>query len=142
MCTGGIKISSEQFTIEQFYKFLSEGQLMAGKCEQCGKTHLPPRPLCDKCLSQEFKWIKISQKGKLLTFTTIFVAPQQFQGMTPYSVGIVELERELKIPGMISNLSEDQLKIGMTLEIDFSSCENTQSWPQWPRYCFKKPEQQ
>jgi len=115
---------------------------MAGKCEQCGKTHLPPRPLCDKCLSQEFTWIKISQKGKLLTFTTIFVAPQQFQGMTPYSVGIVELERELKIPGMISNLSEDQLKIGMTLEIDFNSCENKQSWPQWPRYCFKKPEQQ
>ncbi len=138
MCIGVIKISSEQFTIEQFYKHLSNGQLMAGKCKQCGKLHLPPRPLCDKCLSQKFKWIKISKEGKLLTYTTIYVAPQQFQAMVPYSVGIVQLEGELKLPGMIMNLSENQLKIGMSLEIDFNSCKNTLLWPDWPRYCFRK----
>jgi uncharacterized OB-fold protein len=111
---------------------------MAGKCEQCGKTHLPPRPLCDKCLSQDFKWVEVSKEGKLLTYTTIYVAPQQFQALAPYSVGIVELEKELRIPGMINNISKDQLKIGMTLRIDFDSCKNTKSWPQWSRYCFKR----
>jgi len=117
---------------------LSEEKLMAGKCIQCGKTHLPPRPMCDKCLSQEFNWVEISKEGKLLTYTTIYVAPLQFQDRTPYAVGIIQLEKELKIPGMITNLSENDLKIGMTLGIDFESCKNTQSWPQWPRYYFKK----
>jgi uncharacterized OB-fold protein len=112
---------------------------MAGKCEQCGKIHLPPRPLCDKCLSQDFKWVEVSKEGKLLTYTTIYVAPQQFQDMAPYSVGIVQLEKELRIPGMINSISEDQLKIGMTLKIDLDSCKNTKSWPQWSRCCFKKP---
>jgi uncharacterized OB-fold protein len=112
---------------------------MAGKCKKCGKTHLPPRPLCDRCLSQDFKWVEVSKNGKLLTYTTIYVAPQQFQDMTPYSVGIVQLEKELKIPGMINNISVDQLQIGMNLKIDVDSCENKHSWPQWPRYCFKKP---
>ena len=130
-------MSTEPFTIEQFYKFLAQGKLMAGKCQKCGKIHLPPRPLCDNCYSQEFTWTEISGKGKLVTFTVIHIAPQQFQAMAPYAVGIVELENGLKIPGMITDATQEQLQIGMTLAIDFGACTNAQPWPQWPRYCFK-----
>ena len=125
------------FTIEQFYKFLAQGKLMAGKCLKCGKIHLPPRPLCDNCFSQEFEWMEVSGKGKLLTYTVIHIAPPQFQAMAPYAVGIVQLENGLKIPGMISGVAHEQLKIGMELTIDFGTCSTTQQWPQWQRYCFK-----
>jgi uncharacterized protein len=125
------------FTIEQFYKFLSEQKLMAGKCLKCGKIHLPPRTLCDNCFSQDFEWINVSGKGKLVTYTVIHVAPQQFQHLTPYAVGIVELENGLKIPGMIQGATQEQLKIGMDLNLDFGTCSSPEKWPQWPRYCFK-----
>ena len=125
------------FTIEQFYKHLAQGKLMAGKCMKCGKIHLPPRPLCDNCFSQEFTWTEISGKGKLLTYTIIHVAPQQFQALAPYAVGIVQLENGLKIPGMITAIPHEQLRIGMDLTIDFGACNTAQAWPQWPRYCFK-----
>ena len=125
------------FTIEQFYKYLTQGKLMAGKCTRCGKIHLPPRPLCDNCFSQEFEWMEVSGKGKLLTYTVIHIAPPQFQAMAPYAVGIVQLENGLKIPGMISGVAHEQLKIGMELTIDFGICSTTQQWPQWQRYCFK-----
>ena len=125
------------FTIEQFYKFLAQGKLMAGKCQKCGKIHLPPRPLCDQCFSQEFEWIEVAGKGRLLTFTVIHIAPPQFQAMAPYAVGIVQLENGLKIPGMIQGVPQEQLKIGMALTIDFGTCNTAQAWPQWPRYCFK-----
>jgi uncharacterized OB-fold protein len=125
------------FTIEQFYKFLAQGKLMAGKCTHCGKIHLPPRPLCDKCYSQEFTWVEISGKGKLVTYTVIHVAPQQFQHLAPYAVGILELENGLKLPGMITGATPEQIHIGMNLTIDFSACDAAQPWPQWPRYCFK-----
>ncbi len=127
----------EPFTIEQFYKFLSQGKLMAGKCQKCGKIHLPPRPLCDNCYSEQFEWQEVSGKGKLLTYTVIHVAPQQFQHLTPYAVGIVQLENGLKIPGMIQGVIQDQLKVGMELNLDFGTCSTLQQWPQWPRYCFK-----
>ncbi len=126
------------FTIEQFYKFLTQQKLMAGKCLKCGKIHLPPRPICDNCFSQEFEWIPVSGKGKLLTYTIISIAPEQFQALTPYAVGIVELENRLKIPGMIQGIAQEQLKIGMELNLDFSTCSTPQKWPQWPRYCFKQ----
>jgi uncharacterized OB-fold protein len=129
--------ATEPFTIEQFYKHLANGKLMAGKCTRCGKIHLPPRPLCDNCFSQQFTWIPVSGKGKLLTYTIIHIAPQQFQALAPYAVGIVQLENGLKIPGMISGIAPEQLKIGMDLTIDFGTCSTAQAWPQWPRYCFK-----
>ena len=125
------------FTIEQFYKFMAEDKLMAGKCKKCGKIHLPPRPLCDNCFSQEFTWTQVSGKGKLLTYTIIHVAPPQFQALAPYTVGIVQLENGLKLPGMISSVEENNLKIGMDLAIDFKACNTGQAWPQWQRYCFK-----
>jgi uncharacterized OB-fold protein len=125
------------FTIEQFYKFLTQRKLMAGKCQHCGKIHLPPRPLCDNCFSQEFEWMEVSGKGKLLTFSVIYVAPPQFQDLAPYAVGIIQLENGAKIPGMITAIPQEQLKIGMDLTIDFVACSTAQQWPQWPRYCFK-----
>jgi uncharacterized OB-fold protein len=125
------------FTIEQFYKYLAQGKLMAGKCQKCGKIHLPPRPLCDNCFGQEFTWIEIQGKGKLVTFTVIHIAPTQFQALAPYAVGIVQLENGAKIPGMITGVPHEQLRIGMRLQIDFGTCNTAQPWPQWPRYCFK-----
>ncbi|MFB3889624.1 MAG: Zn-ribbon domain-containing OB-fold protein [Candidatus Bathyarchaeia archaeon] len=126
------------FTIEQFYKFLVQGKLMAGKCQKCGKTHLPPRPLCDQCFSQEFSWVEIQGKGKLLTYTVIYIAPPQFQSLAPYAVGIVQLADGSKIPGMISGVPHGQLKVRMDLVIDFAACAAGQTWPQWQRYCFRQ----
>ncbi len=129
--------TQEPFTIEQFYKFMSQKKLMAGRCLKCGKIHLPPRLLCDNCYGQQFAWVQISGKGKLVTYTVIYVAPQQFQALTPYAVGIVELENGLRIPGMIPSLTQGQLKVGMELTLDFGTCSISQAWPQWQRYCFK-----
>jgi uncharacterized OB-fold protein len=129
--------TAEPFTIEQFYRFLAQGKLMAGKCTHCGKIHLPPRPLCDKCYNQAFTWTQVPSKGTLVTYTVIHVAPEQFQHLVPYAVGIIKLENGAKLPGMITGVPHDQLKIGMNLAVDFTTRENTQSWPQWPRYCFK-----
>ena len=125
------------FTIDQFYKFLAEAKLMAGRCKTCGKLHLPPRPLCDNCYGQEFEWTEISGKGKLLAYTIIHIAPKQFQDLAPYTVGIIQLDNGLKIPGMISGVPAEQLRVGIDLTIDFNACAVQQTWPQWQRYCFK-----
>jgi len=127
----------QNFTIEQFYKNISQKRLMSGKCRKCGKIHLPPRPLCDKCLSTEFEWVELPRTGRLLTYTIIYVAPTQFQNMAPYAVGIVQLENGVKIPGMIRDVPLDKIRVGMQLKMEFEETQPTQQWPQWPRYHFK-----
>ena len=129
-----------QFTIEQFYNFMNEGKVMGAKCRNCGKIMLPPRPICMQCYSENLEWIEIGKRGRLLTYTIIHVAPPQFQHLTPYAVGIVELENGLKLPGMIKNVDFDKIKIGMELEIEVEPVrkeEEQQKWPAWPKYYYK-----
>ena len=126
------------FTIESFYKFVSEEKLMAAKCNKCGTILLPPRPLCTKCFSTDFEWVKLSGRGKLLSYTVIHVSPPQFESMAPYIVGIVKLEEGLRLPGMIRGVEPEKIRVGMTLMADFDASLPSQ-WPLWPRYFFRPP---
>ncbi|MEM1565475.1 MAG: Zn-ribbon domain-containing OB-fold protein [Candidatus Bathyarchaeia archaeon] len=128
----------QNFTIEQFYKYVDQKKLMGGKCLNCGKIHLPPRPICNKCLSTRFEWIELPRTGKLLTYTIIHVAPTQFQNMTPYAVGIIQLEDGINIPGIIRNTSLNDVRVGMELKVEFEDqpANQTRQWPKWSRYYF------
>ena len=124
------------FTISSFYRFVSEKRLMAAKCNECGTVLLPPKPMCTKCLSTHLKWIELEGAGKLLSYTIIYIAPEQFQSITPYSVGIVELQNGLRLPGMIRDVDPKEIRVGMDLKIDFDTSTSSQ-WPAWPRYFFR-----
>ena len=126
------------FTIEQFYKFLEERKIMAAKCQKCGSKFVPPRPMCTNCFSKELDWVQLETRGKLLTYTIIHVAPEQFQSIVPYAYGIVELEDRLRLPGIIRGIDHEKIKVGIELEVDFETGVS-QRWPQWPRYFFKPP---
>lgn len=127
---------TQPFTIESFYKNVSEGKLMTAKCSKCEKVSLPPKPICTNCFSREFAWITLKGKGKLLSYTTIHVAPLAFQSMAPYTVGIVELEEGMRLPGMIRGIEPEKIKVGMTLHLDFDTATSSE-WPHWPRYFFR-----
>jgi len=124
------------FTIEQFYKFVSERKLMAAKCKKCGTMLLPPRPMCTKCFSSDLEWVELKNKGKLLTYTVIHVSPKQFESLIPYAVGIVKLEDGPKLPGMIQDVEPEKISVGMDLKVDFDTTIPSE-WPTWPRYFFK-----
>lgn len=124
------------FTIEQFYKFVSERKLMAAKCKKCGTMLLPPRPMCTKCFSSDLEWVELKNKGKLLTYTVIHVSSKQFESLIPYAVGIVKLEDGPKLPGMIQDVESEKISVGMSLEVDFDTTIPSE-WPTWPRYFFK-----
>ena len=128
------------FGIECFYRFIGEGKLMAAKCNKCGEILLPPRPICNKCHGKDLNWVELKGRGKLLTYTIIHVAPKQFETLAPYAVGIVKLDDELQLLGMIRGVELDKLKVGMNLTIDFEKASSTPAtqWPTWPRYYFKQ----
>ncbi len=124
------------FTISTFYNFISQNKLMAAKCKNCSNTILPPKPMCTQCFSTNLQWIELQKTGKLVSYTIIHVPTKQFQSMAPYTVGIVEFEKGLRLPGIIRDLPHEKLKIGIKLRIDFDKTTSS-DWPQWPRYYFK-----
>lgn len=74
--------------------------------------------------------------GKLISYTIIHVAPEQFQSIAPYTVGIVEFNNGLRLPGIIRNVNPEEIKVGLDLKIDFDS-QTSSEWPTWTRYFFK-----
>ena len=127
-------------TIEQFYHYCRERKLMAVRCVRCRHIMIPPREICTSCRSSRVEWMQLGKKGKLVTYTVVHVAPPQFRHMTPYAVGIIEMEEGVKVPSIIRTSRLEDLKIGLELEVDFSTNPQDANWPQWPRYFFKETE--
>jgi uncharacterized OB-fold protein len=124
------------FTVTNFYQFVKEKRLMAAKCNKCGAMLLPPKPMCIHCLSTNLQWTELEGSGKLLSYTVIHVAPEQFQSFAPYIVGIVEFERGFRLPGMIRDVDPKEIRVGMNLKIGFDSLSSCK-WPEWSRYFFR-----
>ncbi len=94
-------------------------RLEAAKCTGCGKVSFPPRSVCPKCGEGEFEGTSLPDRGVILTFAVIHVAPTQFADQTPYAVGIVELDGGVRITTQIVDCPLEDIKIGQKVRIEF-----------------------
>ncbi len=94
-------------------------RLEAARCKGCGKVFFPGRLVCDKCGSREFEEIRLSDKGKILTYTVIRVPPPAHTYETPYAVAIVELEGGGRITAMVADCDPEKLEIGQNVRVVF-----------------------
>lgn len=93
-------------------------RLEGNKCNRCSRIYFPKKHLCE-CRSREFSDYQLKGKGRLLTFTEIKSSPDMFSDMTPYCVGIIELEEGPKITSQITDCIVADLKVGMAVESVF-----------------------
>ena len=94
-------------------------RLEAAKCQQCGKVQFPPRRVCAKCKSTSFERVRLSDEGKLLTFTVVRVASDRFSQQTPYMMGIVELSDGVCVTMQIVETEVDKVEIGQKVKVVF-----------------------
>lgn len=94
-------------------------RLEAAKCRGCGLVCFPPRVICPRCGSREFDKAKLAGSGKLLTYTIIRVAPQQFEDQAPYAVGIAELDDGVSLTAQIVDCDFSKLAVGMRVKVEF-----------------------
>ena len=94
-------------------------RMEAGKCRKCGNISFPGRLICPECGAKEFDTIKLSGKGKLISHTIIRTAPEGFEDIAPFAVGIVELEEGNRVMGQITDCNPETLKTGDKLTSKF-----------------------
>ena len=91
----------------------------AGKCTKCSKIFFPARLICDGCQGRTFETVRLPRTGKISTYSVIHVAPSQFKTQTPYAVGIIELDNQVKLTAQIVDCDHDNLEIGMPVKLEF-----------------------
>ncbi|MDJ0954430.1 MAG: OB-fold domain-containing protein [Acidimicrobiia bacterium] len=90
-------------------------EIYAYKCRRCGTMHYPMRMVCKECKANdffEFDPVPLPKTGKLLTFTTVYNLPAQYEVAT-LGLGIVELENGMR---MLGQIEIDDPEIGMAVK--------------------------
>ncbi len=104
--------------VTDFAQYLKDGHLMGSRCKDCGTTSFPPRADCENCMSDNFEFYELTGKCKLHTFTKIVAAPTGFEDVTPYTVGVVDLEEGGRALAWLGeSLKEENITIGMDLQL-------------------------
>ncbi|MFH1999861.1 MAG: Zn-ribbon domain-containing OB-fold protein [Planctomycetota bacterium] len=113
------KVNFSPFTkVTDFAQYLKDGHLMGTRCKKCGATSFPPRADCGACMSDEFEFFELGGKARLHTFTKIVAAPTGFEDVTPYIVGVVDLEEGGRLLAWIGDsIREEEIEIGMELQV-------------------------
>ena len=98
-------------------KYDERYKLIGSKCLTCGKEFFPKRIVCPNCRSKG-KLIdkEMPRKGKIYSYTKVFVPPAGYETQAPYYIAIIELENKVKILSQIADAVDNKIKIGEKVE--------------------------
>ncbi len=77
--------------------------------------YYPPVNVVPGTLNTNLKPVTMPQKAKLVTWSEVKVAPEGFEGQTPYAVGILEFDNGERLTGQIVDVDFTSLQKGDVL---------------------------
>jgi uncharacterized protein len=114
-----------------YWQSAADGQLVIQRCTTCGEFQFYPRALCVSCAG-ETEWVDASGRGTLYTYTIIRQnRSPAFAALSPYAVGIVELEEGVRMMSNIVDCDVEQLSIGMALQVVLVKAADDVGLPFW-----------
>jgi len=87
-------------------------QLEGAQCSSCNKKYYPQCYRCS-CSSVSFTKVNLSKSGKLISFSQVKIPPKQLCHESPYCIGMVELDDGPRLMAQLTDVTFEQLKIGM-----------------------------
>ncbi len=114
-----------------YWQSAAEGRLVVQRCTSCDVYQFYPRALCASCAG-ETEWVDASGRGTLYTFTVIRQnRSEAFAALSPYAVGIVELEEGVRMMSNIVECDVEELEVGMALEVLILKAADDVGLPFW-----------
>ncbi len=107
---------------EFFWEGVRAHKLMILRCRNCGHFIHYPRPVCEKCLSEDLAPEQVSGRATVYSYTITMKPWHPFWvDKVPYVLATVELSEQKGLK-MLTNLVEcrhDAIKVGMPVEVAF-----------------------
>jgi hypothetical protein len=117
---------------QPFFDGAREHRLMIQQCTTCGAVMWPVKSRCNNCLSPTVNWVQASGKGTLYTFALMHqLYHPGFADEVPYNIVQVDLEEGLRITSNVVGCSNDDLQIGMPLEVTFDDITDEVTLPRF-----------
>jgi len=91
-----------KLTFKEYNEALKQNKLLGLKCKTCDTITAPPKMVCRECAGSDLEITELNGKGKIQTFTTVYVPPEGREEESPYIIALVELDEG---PWIMGNLT-------------------------------------
>ena len=124
-----------------FFEGALEGRLMLRRCRACGTfmwpvggIRTPLRPRCVECFSGDLEWAPATGRGTLYSFALMHqVYHPAFAAEVPYNVAQIDLEEGVRMLSTVVDCPNDELRIGMPVEVVFERVTEEIALPKFRR---------
>ena len=106
-----------------FWEGCKEHVLQAQQCSACGAFRWPPRGLCHRCRSWDFRWVASKGTGTVSSYVVAhYVVAPAFADDAPYVIAQVTLDDMDGAVRLTSNIIDcpwEDARVGMAVEVVF-----------------------
>jgi uncharacterized OB-fold protein len=122
-----------------FFDAALNGTLVLLRCSACAAFSsplpyigVPLRSRCPVCFGGDLTWAPSSGRGTLYSFAIMHkLYDDAFADELPYNVAVVETEEGVRVTSQIVGCSNDELLIGMALEVTFEQVSEEVAIPKF-----------
>jgi uncharacterized protein len=124
-----------------FFAGALEGRLMLLRCRACATfmsptayLGVPLRPRCVCCFADQLDWAPSSGKATLYSFAIMHqLYDEAFAAELPYNLAVVETDEGVRLTSQVVDCPNDELEIGMPLEVTFERRSEQVAIPKFRR---------
>lgn len=91
--------------------------LVGEVCPHCDVKIFPPRDVCPNCAGEAKTPYVFSGRGEVYSYTTVYDAPEGFDGTAPYTVAIVKLNEGPMVTAQLTDVDNGAVTIGTPVEM-------------------------
>ena len=90
-------------SVARFWRKIPQRYNLVGtRCETCGRHYFPPRSFCPDCRRNgRIVEYRFPGTGKVVTYTVIRSASEQFENTTPYVLAIIQLDEGPRLTAQV-----------------------------------------
>lgn len=113
------QLSTDQWT-QPFWDAASRRQLSVPSCAACGVFRMPPTPFCPACQSQAIRWVELSGRGTVYSYSVVSRAIlPDMDDCLPYVPAVIELEGAggVRLISNVVDVPVDAIVIGASVRV-------------------------
>jgi len=115
-----------------FWEGCRAGELRIPKCRDCGRFVWYPASTCPECGGSHHEWTRVSGRGRLFTWVTVYRAfLPGFEGRVPFVTALVELVEDprVRLATLLRDVPASGLKVGLPVEVAFEEAGEGMTLP-------------
>jgi uncharacterized OB-fold protein len=117
-----------------FWEAAKQHEFRLQRCNACSKVWAPNGPVCPYCFSTDYRWEKLSGRGKVASWVVFHkLYHPSFAKDIPYNVAFIELAEGPRIIANIVGMPNQDITIGMPVEASFEDVNAQISIPRFRR---------